>query len=394
MILIRMIEKYIDILNRVRSGETDIREYYYKEGIDTEGYSYDEHAVKRNQLLLAMQYDRNPGDLHLLKDMMQQEITMHENAPFQGIESSLRLVAWLLAKYRLPENAWLFIKAKRSNFDTHCGFDYEYIVSAGIEETYAYVDNTEHELKELFYEYVGPSVNECYINKEELSNWYRMLDGWYKEEPVFDDIDEEITLAYELRETEVLKEKVAEWKAAQKDWDKTKLNTLYYYEGLADNTKAQIAAREQLYELEGGILEKTIALADLAKLWLRAGNPSNAFLAVNAAGEYMDTIPRGWTSNGRFLLETAFDIILEINNAHDKTAQQTYQWATTQVEKVEGPHISLLKKVTKATILMGDAEWATIAEKAIAAEEQAFKDLEEGKIRSYSNDKVLKLQRP
>lgn len=113
-------------------NEVDIKQFAYEEAFDGEGDSYDQNRVKRFQLIIAIQYDRDEHDEALLEELFKQEIRMHEEAPFQGLYPSISLCAHLLAQFRNPSHVWLFTNAKLANFDTFLGFDYQYVVPLGL----------------------------------------------------------------------------------------------------------------------------------------------------------------------------------------------------------------------------------------------------------------------
>jgi len=164
-----MIDKHIKTLNKVRKKEISISDYLYKEGKDHEGYSCDLNCDKRYHLLIALQYDRKESDEEILEQLMKAEIEMHRNASFQGLHTSMRLNAFLLSKFNRPEYSLLFMRAKESNFDTHCGFDSEHLVGAGINETYNYLQTIKHnKIAQGIFELIGSTSADCYYTETEI----------------------------------------------------------------------------------------------------------------------------------------------------------------------------------------------------------------------------------
>lgn len=350
-----MIEKYIDILNLLRKNEIKSKEFHYKESVNFEGHTFDENQRKRFQLLIALQYDRTNNDEPLLKELFEQEIIMHKNASFQGLFPSIKLNAFLLSIFKNPENVWLFVQAKIANFDTHCGFDYEYIVSAGIEETFQYVNTSKNELKEKFYEYIGESANLCNITQSDLKEWFSYKHSEYNDKFNPKNIEDEIQLAIDLDEKSTLIEKINQWKKNQENWNKQNLNELYYYEKLIKNIGGQIYANEKLFELITTDWDKAVMLQLLSELYLKSDKPVIAWNKIKESQAYLKRI-KGWKDCGlgRFIVESAFDVVLYINDSEDVVVNEAFDWAVIEIQNMENLHLNLIEKTSKASEIMGD----------------------------------------
>ena len=233
-----MIEKYVALLNDVKNNNVDITEFHYKKAIDAEGYEYDQHGNKRHQLLVGLQFDYQPSDEKLIRQLLLQEITMHRNAPMQGLSSSMQLNAHLLSRYKNKQNVWLFVMAKSANFDTYCGLDYQYLVSAGITATYDYVAKTSSYLKKAFYDIVGISADECHILPEDLETWEGYRQAEDRRPPAT--IENEIFLAQELGELAIFREKFFQWKASIVSWTEGNRNLLDYFEQYLQHMEGKI----------------------------------------------------------------------------------------------------------------------------------------------------------
>jgi hypothetical protein len=350
-----MIEKYIDILSSLRKNEINSQEFHYKESTNSEGHISDENHKKRFQLLIALQYDRTNNDQPLLKELLEQEIIMHKKASFQGLFPSIKLNAFLLSIFKNPENVWLFVEAKIANFDTHCGFDYEYMVSAGIEETFHYVNTSENILKVKFYEYVGGSVNLCDITKSNLEEWFYHKSLEYNDSYKPDNIEDEIQLAIDLDENDILNEKINQWKKNQENWNEQNLNELYYYDKLIGNINGQIIAKEKLFILNTTDWDKAVILQILSELYLKSDNPFIAWNKIKESQTYLKEI-KGWKDCGlgRSVIESAFDFILYANDPKDVIVNEAFDWAIREIQNMENLHLNLLEKTAKASDLMGD----------------------------------------
>ncbi len=350
-----MIEKYIDVLHQVRRGEIGLENFFYKEEVDSKGYSVDANHLKRFQLLTAMRFDGSKDDRALLTELFKQEIIMDEKAPFQGIGLGMELNAFLLLQFSSVENVWLFVKAKSANFDTHCGFDYEYLVSAGIGITFDYVHNSEHELKARFYDYVGDSVETCPISESDLETWREHKNTWYNNDVKKFSIEDEIDLASELGETEIVKQKIGQWKEQQHVWDAPKLNSLAYYERKRNNLQGEIWANEQILSLKSTGWDIAVQLNTLCSLYLESNNAVKGWEKILLARQYTNQITH-WPNIGlaRMLIERGFDVVLKINDPHNTVVQQAYKWAIKEMHGVKQAHNNLLEKALKCAELMSD----------------------------------------
>ncbi|MFK7932366.1 MAG: hypothetical protein AB8G22_02580, partial [Saprospiraceae bacterium] len=307
---------------------------------------------------------------------MKAEIEMHKNATFQGLESSLRLCAYLLSQFKNPQHAQLFLAAKQANFDTHCGFDFEHLVAAGIEETYSVVQTWEAERAESFYEYMGQSVAECNVLNEDLAQWSANLNDWFPTQLTFANIVEEIDFLIKIEERELLKSKIIAWEQIETDWSEINLQQLAYYKGLVNDTAAQIQAKEQLFLQKTTAWDKISALQDLSKLYLKVQQSSAAWQKLKAIQPFIKDIP-AWKSVGlgRFAVEAAFDIVINLADAHNQVAQEAFLWAATELSDFENWHLNLLKKAVQSCVLMEDRTFKAGFEKKLKIEQAQFDEL-------------------
>lgn len=350
-----MIERYINILKQLRAGEVDIRNFYYKKSINQEGYDFDEHQIKRFQLLIALQYDRTPNDQPLLQELLKQEIKAHRNNPFQGLFPSIQLNSFLLSEYRNPENVWLFLEAKRANFDTHCGYDREYLLSAGIRETFAFLDESANSSKGDFYEYTGKSLESLNCTEDDLDIWKNEMSILYSDKPKLDHIEDYINLAIDLDEKEILKEKIMEWSGLPRNWNDQTLHQLSYYQGLIGNIEGQISANERLYEIKTTDWDKASWLQSLSQLYIKANNPDLAWERIKMAQPYLKQISN-WKDIGlgKFIVENAFEVVISIDDSGNLIAREAFRWGIEQIQNMSDLHFNLLEKIGKAAELMGD----------------------------------------
>ena len=350
-----MIERYIEILEQLRQQKIALKDFLYAEAIDKDELSYDLNAAKRYQLLKAMQYNRLETDEPILVELLKAEIERHQKEPFQGLEPALSLNAFLLSLYRKPAYTELFVAAKKANFDTYCGFDYQFLISAGIQETYAYIDEVKAPYAEDFYHYFGSIPEACSLSEEELQDWRNTVQAFYPDILELKDLSDEIELAIELDEKLILKEKINQWADSMSSWSETDLKRLSYYKRLIGDTKGELWSKEQLLSFKTTDWDTASALIDLSELYLKLNDYENTWSKLTQIEQHLKTIP-DWISYGlgRSIIERYFELILAINNPDDDIVKEAYKWVSKQMAGMKNLYINLLEKAAKAADLMQD----------------------------------------
>lgn len=352
-----MIEKYTTILEDLKAGRVKLSEFLYKEETDIEGHSYDQNATKRFQILIALQYNPSLRDEETIVELFKSEIEKHRKAPFQGLYPALKINAFLISKYSNTKYTKLFLEAKQANFDTHCGFDYQFLVSTGISQTYNLIQQEETEIKKAFYNYVGESPKDCYISESELAEWKKYLNQKYPDKLIINSILDEIDLSIDLEETEILKEKVEEWRCSKTSWTESELNQLNYYKGIVKDISAQIWANEELLHLKSSDWDCASQLQQLSKLLIQNNQFDQAWNRIKHSQKHLKRISDWKTVGlGRFIVENAFDVVLGINDKNDSNVREAFKWASNSIKRMKNLHHNLLEKTIKAGELMGDVK--------------------------------------
>lgn len=352
---LKMIEKYTKILEDLKAGRIKLTDFLYKEGTDEEGHSYDQNSTKRFQLLIALQYNPSLRDEETLVELFKSEIEKHRKAPFQGLYPALKLNAFLISQYSNPKYTKLFLEAKQANFDTHCGFDYQFLVSTGLSQTYNSIEQEKPEIKEAFYYYVGESLKDCYISESELIEWKKYLNEEYPEKLIINGILDEIGLAIDLEEIEILNEKVNEWKSSKSSWTEIELYQLNYYKGIVKDISTQIWANEELLKFKTSDWDCASQLQQLSKLLIQNNQFELAWNKIKDSQKHLKRISDWKTVGlGQFIVENAFDVVLGINNKNEINAKEAFKWASNNIKRMKNLNHNLLEKTIKAGELMGD----------------------------------------
>ncbi|WP_343673142.1 hypothetical protein [Chitinophaga sp.] len=368
-----MIQKYIEILNSLRSNQIDLREFLYLEGKDASGNVCDVNAIRRYRLLVALQYSsRLATDEAILAAFLKSEIRISENAVCGSAGESLHLCSYLLSTYRQPAYAELFYQAKFADFDTYCGYDREFILSAGIKETYQYMADVKPAFSEKFYEYFGTV---CTTTEEELEEWKTFKARYFPDQLEIKDLTDEIQLAIELSEQEIMIEKIDQWVASITEWTEQQLNQLDYYKRETGDTAGRIWANERLLHFKKTDWDKTSVLTDLAKFYIELKDRDNAWAKLQLLPGYLEKIPN-WDAVGlgRFAVEAYFDLILLINNAEDAVVKEAYQWVAAKIWNMKNLGWNLMEKAGKSGELMRDFELSKRFYKQLEEAKRKFED--------------------
>jgi hypothetical protein len=272
----------------------------------------DINRFNRVELSLALQFERESGDEELIKFLFEQEILDRYNDPFQGGSEVLRRTAFFLTEFKKPDNVWLFLAAKTANFDTHCGFDYEYILSAGIDKTFDYIQKNEHPLKEYFFDYFETKEN-CPLTQSDIDDWYENLKLHFPK--IVEESNPEflMDLAIELNQIEKVSDLLQIWKK-DKIWDINSLKSYKYYLSFLEKVEEEIEVKLKILDLEENNESKAYSFLQLAKLYLQNNESKQAWNTILDCLEKIGQMSQGTLGAlGKF----AFDIIIEVNYPAD-----------------------------------------------------------------------------
>lgn len=349
-----ILAKHIQVLRDFRSGKIPFEAFAWQPEEDDDGDEEDVNELARYRLLIALQYDPQPDDEPLLRRLMEEEIKMHANADYQGLYYSLRVVASLLVRFRNPENIPLFICAKLSNFDTHAGFDYQYIISAGLEKSFEYVQTQSPDWAERFYDFMGPSLEECYLEPDELDYWNDYIREDFGPEMKFESIEDEIYLAGELQEEEFEAQKIREWLAIPREWNKDLLRRKADYLSDLDDIEGLLAVKRELLSMQEKPWDRVAYGMDLTRLMLENDNPEDAWGCMQEAISQLKEVA-DWerVGLGRSLTEMVFDIVRH-EKSPENIRREAYQWGLNAVPGLGKLYYNLLEKITEAAEVMKD----------------------------------------
>lgn len=169
-------DKDRQLLKDLRNNNID---FVFEHAIDESGNTFDKNSAKRGVLLAALRNDLRGSDEAIVVEFFKQEIEERKAGVSDTLES-IYLCAYLLSKFKNPGNVWLFVEAKTIDFDISSMMDGAFLVSAGIPETYNYVDGSNHKLKSKFYTIAGSSIQNCFFDEEDLVTLDQFWQGYFK----------------------------------------------------------------------------------------------------------------------------------------------------------------------------------------------------------------------
>lgn len=128
----RLLQGPRSALERARQDPATWADLVYCTQMTDEGPIADRNRAARFAVLWALQYDRRPQDLPLLRFLLQQQTTYYREAVPLGMAPDLALAGFMVAEHRRVEDLWLHWDAKNISFDTALGYHLYHLLTAGI----------------------------------------------------------------------------------------------------------------------------------------------------------------------------------------------------------------------------------------------------------------------
>ena len=294
--------------------------FVYKKDNEAE-YTKDKNYIERLKLVLSILYHKNRNELmnkksfeDLLVFLFEEEIKDRQTNSYQGIGTSLEIISFLFVKLYnghinklLSKYKDLFYKAKNANFDCNCGY---------------HVDD---------YDYYNERLDE--LNLDSIISY-------------FIDIDE----------SKLLSKLVDIWKGTVKEWDKKNLDKLKYYESLIEDKESLLETTKKLFEMAVQENESNWDIVSALNNYLKSLIDNNKYdYAWQLMTKYMNNIKniqddKFYNINlGRFIIERAADIMLNINN--DKLEKEIWAFIS---EPFTAEHHSFYLKLYEKVLLCCD----------------------------------------
>jgi hypothetical protein len=346
-------------LQRMRESPEAWRDLRYERATGDDGYDFDGNATRRAPVLWALQYDRRPDDLDLVRWLADQEATCRREAPFQGLTEVTELAGFLLAEYRRPEDVWLQFTIKKANFDTWCAYDREYLFAGGTGETLDLVRSSTHPFRDEVLELST-------VSEDDLIEWAEHKRAAFPTDPADEDPLTWIDRAELIGDRPLARKLLDEW-ASVRPRDRDTLTQLRYrLADLGAFPEAAAAQRELLVHAESD-WDRASAWQGLAGLERRAGDHDAAWAALRECGQALLGVP-GWTEFGlgRTYVQELF---LLAGAAGEPLATRAFTEADHHARIVPRIPLVVLRAATEAAAHVGDRP-ATDHYRRLAAAEQ------------------------
>lgn len=354
-------------LERMRLSSAVWRELRYEPAMGADGYGCDANAVRRARVLWALQYDRRPGDLPLVRWLAEQEARCRREAPFQGLGEETELAGFLLAGYRQVGDVWLHWEIKRANFDTWCGYDPEYLLAAGVRATIAFVRDSEHADRDAVLERLLDPEGRPRVSEEGLAEWSQGLRLRFPADPAAEDPLTWVERAKLAGERELARQGLDRW-AGGRQRDKATLGQLRHQ--LADLGAFAEAARAQRESLmfADNARDSSSAWRTLAGLERQACDYGAAWEALRECRRALQGVP-GWpqVGLGRMYVQELF---LLAGSAEGELAKAVFAEADRQARDVPGLPLVVLRAAAEAAGKAGEQTRAEHYQKLRDAEQR------------------------
>jgi hypothetical protein len=264
---LQLTEKYKNELDLVRQDPELLENYRFgKEAVSSNHF-------ERLRLNIAIYNEFKPSDFEIVKFLFTEENKWRKNAK-DGEVDNLDFSAFILAQFKRPEIIWLFFDTKKIDFDSEIGFDGEYLVSAGIENTFKYLETADNIHKQDVLRYIGETVAACKYSQEEIDNWNKFKIEYFKcySYPISD----ELYFLYSTNERDLFLTKFPEWINKNREWTYEELSLFRTYADYSGDKLLQIRAAELTVEKNDKEFPDDIYKKGLATLYIEVGQQDKA----------------------------------------------------------------------------------------------------------------------
>jgi hypothetical protein len=343
------------LLARCRSDPAAWVEAVCGDAAGDDGRWIDPNAVPRYALLLALQYDLRTEDRALVRYLFEQEMLRHRREPFQGLHPALCLAGYLLATDRMVEHVWLFAGAKLANFDTYLGFDLEYLVSAGIEGTLAFVRAADtHPLRKDVLDWLVGNDGKCVLNEDQLVSWWRRVEADFPAQLSDEQPEVRLNQALGLNDLVEARRWLETWEALLSRTSRRLRTVAWYWAQVREWDRAGAVVAEILDHDDLSAWDRASLQVQAVSYHREAGRTAEAGRQLLAARRTLADIEAWWSSGlGRSATEEALLIVQALPPGNEE-ADEAYRWACEQLKRHGVATLHLLQLAESAAAHVGD----------------------------------------
>lgn len=228
-----VLENYKTELDLVRHNPKLLDNYRFdKDAIDSKHFD-------RLRLNIAIYNDLKPTDYEIVKCLFAEEKEWRKYGKHGDVDN-FYFCAFILTHFNLPETVWLFLETKNIDFDSGIGFDGEYLVSAGIKETYQYLKSADNPNKTELLKYIGEREKSCIYSQVDIDEWKEDKKSYFRNYKL--PIRDELYFLYSTNEREIFLKKLPEWINQERAWTYEELSLYRQYAKYANDKALEIEA--------------------------------------------------------------------------------------------------------------------------------------------------------
>ncbi|MFB7757013.1 hypothetical protein ACFC18_46715 [Streptomyces sp. NPDC056121] len=238
------------------------------------GSVIDRNKAARLGVLWALQYDRRPEDLELLRFLLQQEITFYQEVVPWGLASDLTLAGFLVAEQRQVEDLWLHWTAKNISFDTALGYHLYHLLTGGITAAVEAVRASAHPDRGRI---LGDITSDRHTDAA-VEQWLNEQRAQFPATPADESLKSWAHHAASLGEREASRVFMTEWAAGEPRTEDT-LNTLQFHLAQLGYLTEAVAVQREVITVSDASWPgaRAFNLLTLARLQRRADDASSAW---------------------------------------------------------------------------------------------------------------------
>jgi hypothetical protein len=286
-------------LDRARRDHSSWAALAFALARNDQGHAYDPNRAARFGVLWALQYDRRPQDLPLLRFLLQQEISHYRETVPWGLAPDLELAGFLVAEHRQLDDVWLHWQAKNISFDTALGYRTHYLLTAGVNATVETVRSSSHPDRErILHEITSPRNPDGtpHYTDAIVEEWLDAQRARFPSDPAPESLRTWANHAARLGEQDASRRFLLAWADQQPRTEQT-LNTLQFHLAQLGFLVEAIEVQKEAVAVSEPGWTKASKLLTLVELQRKSGDFTHAWETLRECADAMPS-DRFWKEAG------------------------------------------------------------------------------------------------
>ncbi|MFG3028976.1 hypothetical protein ACGFZJ_10630 [Streptomyces sp. NPDC048253] len=302
-------------LERARRDPATWTDLAFRAQDTDEGHVTDCNRATRFGVLWALQYDRRPQDLPLLRFLLQQQITYYREAVSWGLAPDLTLAGFLVAEHRQVEDLWLHWDAKNISFDTALGYHLYHLLTGGVAATIETVRAGSHPDRDR----ILGDITSARHTDAAVEEWLDQQRARFPAEPADEGLKAWAHHAARLGEREASRLFMTEWAVGEPRTD-SMLNTLQFHLAHLGYVDEAVAVQKETIAIcdnSPGSSQMASKLLGLVRLERQAGHFTEARQSLQAAGQSLSALQDWpWMGMWQSFVKEHFLLVLVAPDGH------------------------------------------------------------------------------